>query len=105
MAVARRKAIEKQEQIKKMISKRGQAGVFVRSNKGDLFFLASKDIRRTKISAREGRAIEKMMSHPVSGRQSAKGSSSCGKTLQWLLTHSPKSANWRRVSVWWMKNC
>ena len=105
MAVARRKAIEKQEQIQKMISKRGQTGLIVHSDNGRLFFLSSKDVRRTKISPRDSRSLEKMLSKQGGGRRGAESSSGCTKTLRWLLSHNPKSVNWRRVSVWWMKNC
>lgn len=106
MAVARRKAIEKQEQIQKMISKRGQTGLIVHSSDGRLFFLSTKDVRRAKISPRDTRSIEKMLSKQDGrGRRSEEGSSGCTKTLRWLLTHNPKSINWRKVSVWWMKNC
>jgi hypothetical protein len=105
VAVARRKAIEKQEQIQKMISKRGQAGLIVHTNDGRLFFLSSKDVRRTKISPRDSRSLEKMLSKQGGGRRSAEDSSGCTKTLRWLLSHNPKSVNWRKVSVWWMKNC
>lgn len=104
MAVARRKAIESQEKIHKITSQRGQAGLIVHSNDGRLFFLTSKDVRRAKISPRAGRAIEKMMQGSAGDRRSAKNSP-CAKTLRWLLSHNPKSVNWRRVSVWWMKNC
>ncbi len=104
MAVARRKAVENQEKIQKITSQRGQAGLIVHSSDGRLFFLTSKDVRRAKISPRAGRAIEKMLQGSEGNRRSA-NSSPCSKTLRWLLSHNPKSVNWRRVSVWWMKNC
>lgn len=106
MAVARRKALEDQEKIRKMISRKEQTGLMVHSNDGRLFFLSGKDVRRTKISPRDSRSIEKMLNkEDGGGRRSAERSSGCTKTLRWLLSHNPKSVNWRKVSVWWMKNC
>ena len=105
MAVARRKAIENREKVGKIISKREQTGLIVHSMDGKLFFLTSKDVRRTKISSRDGRTLQRIMTKQAGGRQSAKSGAGCAKTLRWLLSHNPKSVNWRKVSAWWISNC
>lgn len=106
MAVARRKAIENREKVGKIIAKREQTGLIVHSTDGRLFFLTSKDAQRTRISSREGRTLQRIMTKQEGGgRQSAKSGLGCTKTLRWLLSHNPKSVNWRKVSAWWISNC
>jgi hypothetical protein len=105
VAVARRKAIESREKVGRIMAKREQLGQIVHSTDGHLFFLTSKDARRTRISSRDGRTLQRIMTKQEVGRQSAKSASGCTKTLRWLLSHNPKSVNWRKVSAWWISNC
>ena len=106
MAVARRKAIENRERIAKLISRRAPAGIVVRSDDGRMFFLTSKDERRTKLSARDARVVETIQSRRSRGKaKTSANPTGCSKTLRWLLSHNPKTPAWKKVSVWWMKNC
>jgi hypothetical protein len=105
VAVARRKAIENREKVRKIMSRKEQSGLIAHSTDGRLFFLTSKDARRTKISSRGGRTIQKILTNQDGGRQSAESALGCTRTLRWLLSHNPKSVNWRKVSTWWISNC
>jgi hypothetical protein len=78
----------------------------VRSDDGRMFFLASKDARRMKLSARDTRAMKTILSGQGRGKTRAGANpTGCSKTLRWLLSHNPKTPSWKKVSVWWMKNC
>lgn len=107
MAVARRKAIEKREDVQKIMSRTGPTGLMAHSEDGRLFFLSSKDAKRTEVSGRDRRTLRNIITkqNGVPRRHSQKVPVACGKTHRWLLSHSPKSKGWRMVSTWWLKNC
>ncbi len=105
MAVARRKAIERRERVQKIVSKRQPAGLIAHADDGRLFFLSSKDVRRTRVSARTRVMVERILAKQDRGRRSDTQTFGCTKTLRWLLTHNPNSVQWRKVGAWWLKAC
>ena len=107
MAVARRKAIEKKDKVQRITSRKGPTGLIVHSGDGRLFFLSSKDAKRTELSSRERRTILRVLAKQdrPRGKRALEKPTACGRILRWLLSHNPSSKGWSQVGMWWIKNC
>jgi hypothetical protein len=95
------------EEILSEIEKSNEpAGLIVRSQDGRFFFLSEEEMKRTVLSAEDSERANDVLKKSGEGKLTAQLSKgSCGRLLQWLLNHNPRSTSWRRASVIWINEC